>query len=527
MKENYAFYENERTASLKELVESSAAHYGDSVAIRFKRNKVPFQKTYTELLADVTHFAKLLLTQPKEIRHVAVLGPSSYEWIVTYLSAAFAGLVIVPLDRKLSSADLKDLLQKSDVDCLVYDEASQKKADAVLEGSDVFGVSMQALTASPAVELSLPEIDPDALFEIVFTSGTTGTSKGVMLTQRNLASNVWQGLGAVHVEHGKDVILSVLPFNHTYELTCTILGMLSAGVTICLCSGIRYVQKEMQEYAPTLMFIVPMLAEKLFKRIEKNVKKQKKEKQFYRFTKINLFFYRHHMDLSGLFLKEIRAALGGRLKTLMCGGAPLEEDLIAKFNSIGINLFQGYGLTECAPLLSVNFDYYHRPNSVGKIVPECEVKIVDGEIWARGVSVSKGYYNDPEATAESFQDGWFKTGDLGRVDADNFLFITGRKKNLILLSNGENVSAEELEAMIYKIPFVSEALVYDENHAITAEIYIEQESPEITPEMLRAEIEKINDTLPNYKHIRKIKRREVPFQKTTSAKIKRVQEPIV
>lgn len=526
MKEQYAFYENERNASLKELVIHSANLYGDAVAVRFKRNKSPFQKTYQDILKDSTHFAKILLSQPQKPHHIAVLGPSSYEWIITYLAAAMAGLVIVPLDRKLSSEDLKDLLVQADVDCLVYDEASQKKAQEILEDKPILNFSMQALTAMPAVEISLPEIDPNALFEIVFTSGTTGKSKGVMLTQNNIASNVWQGLGAVRVKHGKDVILSVLPFNHTYEFTCTILGMLSAGVTICLCSGIRYVQKEMQEYAPTLMFIVPMLAEKLYKKIEKTVKKQNKEKLFYRFTKLNAFLYRHHMNLSNLFLKEVHAALGGKLRTLMCGGAPLEEDLIAKFNGIGINLFQGYGLTECSPLLSVNFDYYHRPNSVGKIVPECEVKIVDGEIWARGVSISKGYYNDPQATKESFHDGWFKTGDLGTVDEDNFLFITGRKKNLILLSNGENVSAEELEALLYKIPFISEALVYDENHAITAELYIEETDTKITQEMLRVEIDKVNRNLPYYKRIRKIKRREVPFEKTTSAKIKRIQPPI-
>ena len=524
-RKQFPFYDSEKNASIKELLERSAARYTDAVAIRFKKQKAPMQKTYTEVLNDTQTFAKHLLSLPKPVHHVAILGPSSYEWILTYFAVAFAGLVLIPVDRLLSAKDIRALLEKADVDCLVYDPTLQKLADTVVEDAQFLGISMEDMYTVPTVEadFSFPAVQPDALFEIAFTSGTTGKSKGVMLTQGNIAANVSQGLGAVRVEHGKDVIMSVLPFNHAYEFTCTILGMFSVGVEICLCSGIRYVQKEMKEYAPTLMFIVPLLAEKLYAKIERNVKKQNKEKAFSYITRCNAFLYRHGLDISDLFLKEVKAAMGGRLKVLMCGGAPLSEELIRKFNGIGINLFQGYGLTECSPLLTVNFDYYHRPNSVGKVVEGCTVKSVDGELWARGISVSKGYYHDEQATEDSFEDGWFKTGDLGYVDSDNFVFVTGRKKNLMLLPNGENVSAEELEQLVYKIPFVSEAMVYIDQMAITAELYIEPENGVVTEEEARAEIDKINRTIPRYKRIHKIKLRETPFQKTTSGKIKRIQ----
>lgn len=520
MKQSYTFHDNEKNASVVELLMRSAELYGDSIAIRGKRKKVPYEKTYNEVLKDSQKLAAHFLSHKESIHHIAVLGPSSYEWIITYFAAALAGLVIVPLDRKLSVEDLQELMQKADVDCLIYDTHESTSAEALLKALPLSSISMEEFSTLPDANTNFDVPNENDLFEIVFTSGTTGKSKGVMLTQKNIASNVWQGLGAIRVEHSKDCIFSVLPFNHAYEFTCTILGMFSKGVPICICSGVRYIQKEMQEYAPTLMFVVPLIAEKLYTKIERTAKKRKKEKAFRTVTRLNQVLYRHGMDISGIFLKEVKQALGGRLHTLMCGGAPLSEELISKFNGIGINLFQGYGLTECSPLLTVNFDYYHRPNSVGKVVRDCEVKIVDGEIWARGPSISKGYYKDDVATAESFQGDWFKTGDLGSIDKDNFVFITGRKKNLILLPNGENVSAEELEEKLSKLDFVTEVLVYAEDKSIVAEIHADAPLDEAEA---KKQIDQLNRTLPNYKRIRKVKFRSLPFEKTTSAKIKRIQ----
>ncbi len=522
-KRKYEFYDNPRVDSIVELIERASDLYGDSVAIRYKQNKVLNEKTYNELLLDSKNIAKYLLNQPFQKGHIAILGSSSYEWITTYLGTVFAGLVIVPLDKELPANELVDLIMQADVECLFYDEQYANVVDTFIEkfNLNISFVSMNKLYSLTYNEKSIPGVVPDKLSTILFTSGTTGKSKGVMLTQKNIASNVIQGLGAVNLQHRKDIIMSVLPMNHAYEFTCTILGMLYKGVTICISSGLRYLQKELIEYKPTVMFIVPLFAETLYKKVELNIKKQKKEKAFAMAVKFNNFFNKLHIDLTDKLFKEIKEAFGGRLRIIMCGGAPLSENLIQKYNDIGINLFQGFGLTECSPLLTVNFDYYHRPNSVGKVVSGNEVKVVDSEIWARGISVSKGYYNNPIETSKSFEDGWFKTGDLGYIDKDDFVFIIGRKKNLIILDNGKNVSAEELEKYIYEIPCVCEVIVYGENNRIVAEICVEPEKHHISNDELNNEINKINKKLPTYKNIDKVIIRDVPFEKTTTKKIKR------
>lgn len=515
MKEKYPFYQMEKVESIVELIKRSKKLYGDSVAIRYKVKGQITEKSYNDVYFDSVKIAKFLINQNFSIGHIGVLGSSSYEWIISYLGTVFAGLVVVPIDKELPFDDIAELVSKAEVDCIIYAEEYSKIIDHYKD-YDITTISFNKLMAISDSETVLPTVEPDKLSAIIFTSGTTGKGKGVMLTQRNIASNVIQG-AAVNLVHGKDIIMSVLPLSHTYEFTCTILGMLYRGVTICISSGLKYVQKDFSQYHPTVMFVVPLFAETLYKNIEANIKKENKEKAFNSAVKIAEFFKKLHIDLTDKLFSEIKAAFGGRLRIIMCGGAPLSEELIAKYDAIGINLFQGYGLTECSPLLAVNFDYYHRPNSVGKVVEGNDVKIVDGEIWAKGISVTKGYYNDPEETEKSFENGWFKTGDLGYVDEDGFLFITGRKKNLIILDNGENVSAEELEALIYKIIDVDEVIVYGKENKIIAEIFTETDNKQY----IRNEIDKLNTTLPSYKQIDDVIFRLEPFEKTTSKKIKR------
>ena len=521
MKHNFKFYDVERMESVAQIVENSKNLYGDSPAIKYKKKKIAYEKSYNELFEDSHKFAKKLLEEYKNVKHIAILGPSSYEWVVTYLGIAAAGLVAVPLDKELNTEKLVEQLKQADVDCLVFDECLVKTKDEILSDINIETISMDKILENIDDAIELPKINPNELFEIVFTSGTTGESKGVMLTQANIAANVWQGLQQVNLEHDKDVVLSILPLNHAYELTCTYLCMIFRGVPVCICSGKKYIQREIKEYAPTVMFAVPLVADTLYKKIELSVKNLNKEKAFNFITKINSMLFHMNIDISGIFLGEVKNALGGRLRELVCGGAKLEEDLISKYNGIGITMIQGYGLTECSPLLSVNLDYYQRANSVGKIVEGCEVKSVDGELWARGISVSKGYYNNERATLDGFEDGWFKTGDLGYVDKDGFIYITGRKKNLIILDNGENVSAEELESYIYKIDGVAEVLAYGENNGITAEIYLDPENKNADCDIIKKEIERLNKKLPNYKNIDDVIFREKPFEKTTTQKIKR------
>lgn len=519
----YNFYQNKPVDSIVQIIERSQKLYGSSVAIKFKVKKKIVEKTYNDLLADSLNCAENLIVKFPEAKHIAILGASSYEWIITYLGTIFAGLVIVPLDKELTSKELAEEVSQADVDCLIFDNEYLDIAEQITNKIGVAGINFSSLfDFLTDINVVLPTVNLDKLSTIVFTSGTTGKSKGVMLTQKNISANVLQGLGAVNVKHNKDVIMSVLPLNHAYEFTCTVLGMIYKGVTICISSGLKYFQRELKEYRPTVMFVVPMIAEKLYSKIESTVAENNKESAFNFATNLTRFFYNINIDISKLLLKDVNESLGGNLRILMSGGAPLNENLIKKYNGIGINMFQGYGLTECSPLLTVNFDYYHRPGSVGKVVDGCEVKCVNGEIWVKGVSISNGYYKDDEETEKSFSEGWFKTGDLGYVDKDGFVFIRGRKKNLIIMDNGKNVSAEELEEMLYKIPYVSEALVYGQNNLITAEIYIDKEMHQITDKQLQSEIEKINDTLPTYKNINKITHRETPFEKTANKKIKRI-----
>ncbi len=522
----YKFYKNEHIDSIFELIERSSRLYGDSVAIKYKKKKILFQKTYNDLLDDSKNCARYILNNFPNVKHIAILGASSYEWIIAYLGTVFAGLVIVPLDKELTAKELTVIINQADVDLLFFDKEYEDIATEIVSNKSVNIISapLENIFTETKNRQTLPVVDPDKLSTIVFTSGTTGSSKGVMLTQRNIANNVLQGLGAVNVQHEKDIIMSVLPFNHVYEFTCTILGMTYKGVPICISSGLKYLQREFKEYRPTVMFIVPLIAEKLYQKVENTVKEQDKEALFKVATTLCRIFYKSKIDISNFLLKDVKKAFGGNLRILMCGGAPLKEELVSKYNGIGINLFQGYGLTECSPLLTVNFDYYHRKNSVGKVVDNCEVKVVDGEIWARGISVSSGYYKNEDETNKSFQDGWFKTGDLGYIDGDDFVFITGRKKNLIILDNGKNVSAEEIENLVYKIDYVSEVMVYGENGLIIAEIYIDSKFFKTLKEQLKQDIERINQQLPAYKNINKLKLRDIPFEKTTSKKIKRNRE---
>lgn len=519
MRKNYPFYKNEPVDSIVELIERSKRLYGDSVAIKYKKKRRLYEKTYNDLFNNSKKTAAFLLNQQLCKGHIAVLGASSYEWIISYLGAIFAGMVVVPIDKELNANEIAELLSQSDADCLLYDEKYLNTVNDIQKKyhKNILNFSFDEMVLLSTEHCALPPVQPDNLSAILFTSGTTGKSKGVMLTQKNIAGNVIQGVGAVNLKHNKDVIMSVLPFNHAYEFTCTVLGMIYKGVPICISSGLKYMQKELTEYQPTVMFVVPIFAETLYKTVESSVKKQNRGKQFSEAVKVSNILKKVHIDITDLLFNEIKSAFGGKLKIIMCGGAPLSEELIKKYNDIGINLFQGYGLTECAPLLTVNFDYYHRPHSVGKVVQGNSVKIVDGEIWAKGISVSKGYYKDTEETEKSFWDGWFKTGDLGSIDSDNFVFISGRKKNLIILNNGKNVSAEELETIIYKIPSVSEVIVCGKNNRIIAEIFSETDNKIF----IKNEIEKLNKTLPSYKQIDNVVFRMTPFEKTTTKKIKR------
>lgn len=500
-----------KISTMKEIIDYAAQNHGTNPAIRYKVRKEVVSKTYQELKQDSESFSRALESMGMLGKHIAVIGTTTYEWIVTYFGAANSGCVIVPLDVQLPAADICELLNRADISVLVYDELRKDVAALAKElcPEIQYMVSMQAEEDGEGV-LSLHrllemhkgsfscELDPDRMCAILFTSGTTGKSKGVMLTHRNLTDN------ATSVEMGipaGTVSMSVLPIHHAYCFTMDILKGIYIGLVICINDSIMHVSKNMKLFKPEIMLLVPMVIESIYKKLKES---------------------------TGILPKKMvaKAAFGGNLKTICSGGAYLPPELVGAFAEYGITILQGYGMTECSPVISTNLPWESKEGSVGKLLPNCEAKVVDEEIWVRGSSVMLGYYKMPKETAETLEDGWLKTGDLGYVDEDQFVFITGRKKNLIILKNGENVSPEELENELGKSSLISEIIVREKDSVIEAEIfpdyeYVQKKRIKDITEALQEVIDDFNKGLPPYKKIHGLKVRETEFEKTPSKKIKR------
>jgi len=397
------------------------------------------------------------------------------------------------------------------VEMLVFDEIRRDVAEAVKEKcpSVRYILSMQAEEAADGVQsLSMltalhageyeKELDGGQLATILFTSGTTGKSKGVMLSHRNLVDN------AVCLDMkipAGTISMTLLPINHVYCLTMDIIKGLHIGLVICINDSIMHVQRNMKLFKPEIVLLVPLVIESIYGKLK---------------------------DAGSLIPKKMvaKAAFGGNLRIICSGGAYLDPDYVDKFKEYGITILQGYGMTECSPVISTNLEWENKKGSVGKLLPNCEAKVVDEEIWVRGSSVMQGYYKMPEQTAETLEDGWLKTGDLGYVDEDDFVYITGRRKNLIILANGENVSPEELENQLSRSALVKEILVREKDKVIEAEIfpdyeYAKKKHVKDIQGKLQELVDGFNQDMPVYKRIYSLIVRETEFEKTPSKKIKR------
>lgn len=504
----------ENIKTIKDIVNHAAATFGDKEAFKYKQKKDIISKSFNDIKKDSEAFSNVLKNYNLLGKHIAIIGPTTYEWIITYFGTVNSQSVIVPIDRELPIDDVCDVLNRADVSALIYDEIYEDKAKGAkascnkieyffnMQSSDnnEFSLSFNKCLNENRNSFDV-EIDENKLCTILFTSGTTGKSKGVMLTSKNITDNVTCADMGVD---SNNIILTILPIHHAYCFTCDILLGIYMGVTICVNDSIMHLVKNLQTFKPTIILVVPMIAESMYYKLceaskaNPNVPKQ----------------------------MVAKSALGGNLKTIYCGGAHLNPNLINGFKEFGIKLVQGYGMTECAPRISVNYEWLSKDESVGQLVPGCEAKIVDGEIWVKSSSVMLGYYKNEEATKEALEAGWLKTGDLGYIDEDKFLYITGRKKNLIILGNGENVSPEELEDKLKENPLIKEILVYDENNLINAEIYPNYEyatayNIDNPKEAIINKVNEFNKTLPSFKQIHNIKIRDTEFEKTTSQKIKR------
>jgi len=507
------------SSTIRDIIVKAEAQFGAEDAFRYKvkemgsdgKKTVAIEsKSYTDLKNDSESFSAVLAAKGEQKKHIAILGTTSYAWVVSYFGVVNSASVAVPLDAQLPNEELCDLINRADVTTLVYDESKAQAAVAAKEAcpnlkhiismSDTPSVegaeSLWALIAAKQGGFDYAP-QPEDLATIMFTSGTTGKSKGVMLTHRNLAENAT----CLDMKfEPRTVLLSVLPIHHAFCLSMDILKPLSLGSIICINDSLMRVAKNIKLFEPNVILMVPLMIETLAKKLE---------------------------EAAWIPAPLVKAKVFGKQFHMVCsGGAYLNPAFVDLFNKYGITILQGYGMTECAPVISNNCSFANKRGSVGQVLPNCQVKIVEEEIWVKGSSVMQGYYKMPEETAETLEDGWLKTGDLGYVDEDGFLFLTGRKKNLIITPNGENVSPEEIENKIGANRVVQEILVRDSEGVIEAEIYPDYEYVEKKKiKDIQAELQKLideyNKEAPLYKRVFKLKVRDVEFEKNTTKKIKR------
>ncbi|MBP5493918.1 MAG: AMP-binding protein [Lachnospiraceae bacterium] len=513
--------------TIKEFTDEIYEKYSDNIAYRFFRDEVITDRTYKELRNDVYALASSFVGSGYKSKHIAILGGTSYEWIVSFLAVIISGNVVVPIDKMLLKKEMLYLFEAGDVDVILYDEEfeetaleAKKTIKKVKKVHCLLGEEFQGFLKTKEVEM--PETNPDKVCEILFTSGTTGVSKGVMISQTNIIVNLKEihRLDFASNVSGPKVVLSVLPVHHTFELTVDNLGILCYGATICINDSIENIAANINTFKPAVMLIVPAIAEALYKKIKDAMSDSKTARKINNGKRIVKMAGVVGMDVRRSIYKSLLDKFGGNLTNIVVGGAALRPEICECFALFGINVFQGYGLTECAPLVCANCPTTNKIGSVGKPV-YCEVKTVDCEIAVKGDNVMLGYYKNEEATNEVIKDGWFYTGDLGYFDEDGYLFITGRSKNVIILDNGKNIYPEELEEKIMVIDGVKDVFVYGDKGRLCALVLPANPGDKEKKKAIETAIKKINEALPGYKKITFISFTHREFPKTTTMKIKR------
>lgn len=526
---NYGLYPHPKINTLQELLTFCANTYGEKVAFQYTIKKAVAEISFAQFAAEVDTLGTHWHTYLPQGAHIAVFGENSYEWILTCFSVVCSGNVIVPIDKDLCAEEISQLLRNSECTVMVY---SATYSDVIEDLKDMelehirfvcmkdISPLLQSVDSFSEESLSYNSIviAPNTLAAIIYTSGTTGKSKGVMLSHGNLAADIYASSCAIEWR-GSSILL--LPLHHTFGLVAGVFATMFCGYPVYISKSLKSLQKDLQMCGPKNLFAVPLFVEALYKSIWAKANKQGKEKALKRMILLSDSLLKIGIDIRHAVFKSVRSALGGELDLIVSGGAPLDTKYIHAFQSFGITLLNGYGITECSPVVAVNRNKFNVIGSVG--VPICcnEVKVSeDGEILVHGDNVMLGYYHDPAASKASFIDGWFRTGDLGFLDKYGALHINGRKKNLIVLSNGENVSAEWIEAQLYTIPYVKEAIVYGENDLITAELFLD-ESITDGKDRIHADVQQLNQRIPQIKNIGRIIVRDCEFPKTTTKKIKR------
>ncbi|MGI6326851.1 MAG: AMP-dependent synthetase/ligase [Saccharofermentanales bacterium] len=559
---NYPLYETTVFENIRVMVENVAQKYPDRVAISYKINPQDAQTvdvTYLQARNRVRALGTGLIAMNLRDKHIALIGDATYDWVCSYFALMAIGAVVVPLDRDLPVEEISDILIRAKCEGMIYHPAIEnkikdfQKADAALPTVIAMGQPREA-AAIPIEDVVAKgqelldqgdssyddyTIDDERMATIVFTSGTTGKGKGVMLSQKNIVLNMTNGMYNFAIT---PKTINTLPPHHTFCSTVIFVGHFSQGSTIYLSSGLRYIGAEIKEQQPTHLVLVPLFLEKLTAKIWSGAEESGKANLLRTMIKVSNFLRKIGIDLRRVLFKSVLDQLGGKLELVISGGAALKQDIIDTFDSIGITVLNGYGITECSPLVSCNRNKYQKRDSVGCPIIDEELKILnpdengEGEICVKGPNVMLGYYDDPEATAAAFdEEGFFRTGDFGKLDEEGWLYITGRLKNIIVLSNGKNVYPEEIELKISQIPGVEEVIVYagesrsqKNKEVIVAEIFPNQETLQSMgvadpQKYFDQEIRKINGTMIAYKAVNLVKLRDSEFEKNTSKKIMRFQ----
>ncbi len=536
----YEYYHNVELFTLKDFLKYCTDKYTNNIAFSFKVKKDICNKTYNEFNNDVQLLGKYLLDLVGKNNNIAILGENSYEWVLSYFSIVNTSNVVVPVDKELNVEDVENILKTTESKVLIYANSYNDYAKQIEDDKlDIKLINMQEILSNIIPNLIKQNVSvddyikiepkPDDDAAIIFTSGTTGISKGVVITNKNICINVTSGMKSLKM-YGTTIL--ALPLHHTYALSGNVLCPMFWGCKNYINYSLKNFADDISTQRPNFILSVPMMVETFYKKIWKVAKTNKKDKILRIMIKISNCLLKLGIDVRRKLFKSVLDNLGGNLDMIVCGGALLDVKYQKFFDDIGIHVVVGYGITECSPFIAVNRNNYSRLGSAGLPLTCSEVKIdkkdgdKEGEIIVKGDMVMKGYYKNPELTKEVMVDGYFKTGDIGYQDKDGFIYINGRKKNVIILSNGKNVYPEELEALLIKNEAINEVIVKEKDNKIIAEIYpnkeeIENRKIDNVLEYFRNYIDEINKTQPLFKNINDVELRDTEFEKTTSKKIKR------
>jgi len=565
---NKPLYEVRNILNLKDMIEQSSKIYSNKPAFLVKEKGNPdyVPVTYGKFKEDIDALGTALINLGLKGKKIALIGENRYEWSTSYLGVCNGTGIIVPLDREIPQNEIESCIQRSYTDAIIFSGSVSKNIENIMQNKTTckYFINMDLeedadgqisyskllkkghqLISQGNKEFLDAEIDNEAMDILLFTSGTTDKSKAVMLSHKNIVANLMAMCSMLYIDE-KDVFLSVLPPHHTYECTCGFLCQMYRGCTIAYCEGLRHIVKNLKESKCTMMNGVPLVFESIYKQLMNQVSKKPGAMKKLKFgIKLSNFLGLLNIDIKRKLFAEIHDALGGHLRMFISGAAAIDPQVSKGFRNIGILLVQGYGLTECAPIVGLNRNCWYKDDAAGLPLPGLKV-VIDkpnsegiGEIKVSGPSVMMGYYENKEATAAVIRDGWFYTGDMAYLDSDGFIHITGRMKNVIVTKNGKNVYPEEIETLLGRSNYIKEALVYGEKgkddvivcakivpdkEKIEADIKAQILQQQDVNTIINTEVKRINKELVTYKNVKEFTLRDSEFQKTTTKKIKRYQE---